>query len=514
MSTKKSYLLGIDVGTSGLKAILIDRAGKVVTSALVEYPLLTPKPGWAEQEPEAWWKAAIKAIGLVRKQAKAKAEEIAGVGLTGQMHGSVFLDKDNAVIRPALLWCDQRTAAECDEITRRVGGLPELLSLTGNQALTGFTAPKVLWLRNQEPRNYERVRKLLLPKDYIRFRLTGEYAIDVADASGTLLFDVKNRTWSNAVLDRLGIRRDILPASMESPEVSGRVTPAGAKAAGLAVGTPVVAGAGDQAAGGVGNGITREGVISSSLGTSGVMFAYAKEPNVDSQGRLHTFCHGVPGAWHCMGVMLSAGGSFRWYRDALNGDLVAAAKKKRVDPYELMTAEAKKAPPGCEGLVFLPYLMGERTPYPDPGARAVFFGLHARHARPHLTRAVMEGVTFGLRDSLELMGLLNIPVREIRASGGGAKSPFWCQMQADIFNAPVVTINVNEGPAFGAALLAAVGTGAFQSVPEACDATIRVAKRWEPDPRQVVVYDEYYGFFRTMYGAVRDRYEALAKLVK
>jgi xylulokinase len=336
----------------------------------------------------------------------------------------------------------------------------------------------------------------------------------VADASGTLLFDVKARTWSNAVLDRLGIRRDILPTVMESPEVSGRVTVAGAKASGLAAGTPVVAGAGDQAAGGIGNGITREGIISSSLGTSGVMFAYAKEPNVDSQGRLHTFCHGVPGAWHVMGVMLSAGGSLRWYRDALNGDLVAAAKKKRVDPYELMTAEAKTAPAGCEGLIFLPYLMGERTPYPDPNARAVFFGLHARHARAHLTRSVMEGVTFGLRDSLELMAQLSIPVREIRASGGGAKSPFWCQMQADIFNAPVVTINVNEGPAFGAALLAAVGTGAFKSVPEACDATIRVAKRWDPDPRQVGAYEEVYGVFRTMYGALKDRFEALAKIVK
>jgi xylulokinase len=510
----KGFLLGIDVGTSGLKALLIDRAGKVITSALVEYPLDTPKPGWAEQDPEAWWKATVRAIGLLRKQAKIKGGDITGVGLTGQMHGSVFLDKDNRVIRPALLWCDQRTAAECDEIVQRVGGLPELLRLTGNQALTGFTAPKVLWLRNQEPHHFERVRRLLLPKDYIRFRLTGEFAIDVADASGTLLFDVKARTWSNAVLDRLGIRRDILPTAMESPAVSGRVTEAGAKATGLAPGTPVVAGAGDQAAGGVGNGIVREGIISSSLGTSGVMFAFAREPNVDSQGRLHTFCHGVPGAWHVMGVMLSAGGSFRWYRDALNADLLDVAKKKRVDPYELMTAEAKNIPAGGEGLFFLPYIMGERTPYPDPHARGVFFGIHARHRRPHFTRAVMEGVTFGLRDSLELMALLNIPVREIRASGGGAKSPFWCQMQADIFNAPVVTINVNEGPAFGAALLAAVGTGAFAGVPEACDATIRVVKRWKPDPKLVSTYDELYGIYRTLYGALKDRFEALAKVIR
>jgi len=504
-------LLGIDIGTTGTKALLINAAGKLLARATAEYELVTPRPNWAEQNPSDWWEATKSAIGKLLKLSKANPNEIKAVGLSGQMHGSVFLNDRNKVIRPAILWCDQRTQAECDEITAAFG-FKGLLRLTCNPALTGFTAPKILWLTKHEPRNWERVRKILLPKDYIRFLLTGEFATEVSDASGTLLFDVKKRRWSEAVLRRLNLSRELLPECYESPEISGRVTPRASRETGLAVGTPVVGGGGDQAAGAVGNGIVMPGIISAVIGTSGVLFAFSDAPEYDPKGRLHTFCHAVPGKWHMMGVTLAAGGSFRWLRDTLCQEEITLAKRKRVDPYEMMTARAAEIRPGSEGLIFLPYLIGERTPYPDPNARGVFLGLTLRHQKPHLIRSVMEGVTFSLRDSLEIMKSLHIPIKEIRASGGGGKSKLWRQMLADVFDAEVVTINIDEGPAFGVALLAGVGVGMYSSVQEACQSTIRVATRVAPKRANVHVYEEYYRLYHSLYPKLREPFHQIASL--
>lgn len=506
-----SFLLGIDVGTTGVKAILITEKGKLVAKATAEYPLLTPKPNWAEQYPADWWQATKKVITKVTNGARIKPQEIRGIGLSGQMHGSVFLDKEDKVIRPAILWCDQRTQAECDEITSTFG-FKELLKLTCNPALTGFTAPKILWLRKHEPQHWKKVRKILLPKDYIRFLLTGEFATEVSDASGTLLFDVNSRRWSDPVLKALQIPKDFLPQSYESFEISARISPHAAKEIGLAEGTPVVGGGGDQAAGAVGNGIVKRGIISSVIGTSGVVFAFSDRPEFDAEGRLHTFCHAVPNKWHMMGVTLAAGGSFRWLRDALCQEEVSVARRKGIEAYELMTAQAAKVSPGSEGLVFLPYMIGERTPYPDPNARGVFLGLTLRHTKAHLIRSVMEGVTFSLRDSLEIMKALHIPIKEIRASGGGGKSKLWRQMQADVFDAEVVTINIDEGPAFGVALLAGVGAGIYASVEEACGSTIRVVSRTSPHRHRTRVYQECYEIYRALYPLLREKFQQIASL--
>jgi xylulokinase len=506
-----AYLLGLDIGTTGTKALLVTEKGKLIARGTSEYPLLTPKPSWAEQDPGWWWRATKKSIAHVLRVSNVRSREIVGIGLSGQMHGSVFLDGGSKVIRPAILWCDQRTQAECDEITAAFG-FKGLLRLTCNPARTGFTAPKILWLRKHEPRHWQRVRKILLPKDYIRFLLTGEFATEVSDASGTLLFDVKNRTWSQALLEKLRIPRDYLPESNESFEISGRVTRRAAEETGLAAGTPIVGGGGDQAAGGVGNGIVEKGIISSVIGTSGVVFAFSDRPEYDRDGRLHTFCHAVPGKWHMMGVTLAAGGSFRWLRDNLCQEEVIAARRTRVDPYELMTLKAEAVPAGSEGVIFLPYMIGERTPYPDPNARGVFLGLTLRHTKAHIVRSVMEGVAFSLRDSLEIMKSLHLPIKEIRASGGGGKSKLWRQIQADVFNTEVVTINIDEGPAFGAALLAAVGAGEFRSVEEACRATIRVTSRVAPQQKGVRRYEEHYALYSSLYPLLRDTFRQLARL--
>ena len=506
-----AYFIGIDVGTTGTKTVLIDAEGRLKAKATVEYPLYTPKPNWSEQQPEDWWQATVATIRTVLTDSGIKPAEVKGIGLSGQMHGSVFLDKDCQVIRPAILWNDQRTAAECEEITQKVGK-ERLFELTSNPALTGFTAPKIVWLRNHEPAHFDKVRKVLLPKDYIRFRLTGEFATEVSDASGTLLFDVRHRSWSQQMLQILEIPAEWMPPAYESPEISGQLSATVAEATGLPVGTPVVGGGGDQAAGGVGNGIVEPGILSSVLGTSGVVFVFSEHPEQEPEGRLHTFCHAVPGKWHMMGVMLSAGGSFRWFRDTLGAEEIAEARAKRVDPYELLTAKAEKAPPGAEGLIFLPYLAGERTPYPDPNARGVFFGLSLRHQKAHLIRAVLEGITFGMRDSLELIRSLNVPIQQIRASGGGGKSRFWRQLQADIFGTEVVTINMDEGPAFGVALLAAVGTGTYASVEEACKATIRIVEKTKPNPKNVKIYEQFYRFYHSLYGTFRQKYAELANL--
>jgi len=424
------------------------------------------------------------------------------------MHGSVFLDAAGQVLRPAILWCDQRTAAQCDWITQRAGR-EVVVRETCNPVLTGFTAPKIVWLQQHEPAAWARVAKVLLPKDYVRYQLTGEFATEVSDASGTSLLNVRERRWSAPMLEAVGLRPDMLPAVFESPEVSGKISAAAAEATGLGAGTPVVGGGGDQAAGAVGNGIVEPGVISVTTGTSGVVFAYMDTPEMDPELRTHTFCHAVPGKWHVMGVMLSAGGSLRWYRDTLGSEERAVAERMGVDPYELLCAQAAQAEAGCRGLVFLPYLSGERTPYPDPHARGVFFGLSLWHRREHLVRSVLEGVSYGLRDSLEILRGLGLPIRQVRASGGGARSDLWRQIQADVFGCELVTINVDEGPAFGAALLAGVGAGVYPSVPEACRRTITVTQRTEPNPDTAQVYERYYQVYRKLYPALRDRFADL-----
>lgn len=501
--------VGIDVGTSGTRAIVIDATGRILGAATAEYPLHTPKPLWAEQDPGDWWRAATQVMRQAIVASGVTPREIACVGLTGQMHGTVFLDEQNAVIRPAMLWCDQRTDAECAWITARVGAV-RLAELTCNLALTGFSAPKIVWLREHEPAAYARLRKVLLPKDYLRFLLTGEFATEVSDASGTLLLDVPRRQWSAEILEKLTIDRRWLPEVDESTVVTGRVSAAGAAATGLAEGTPVVGGAGDQAAGGVGNGIVRSGGVSATIGTSGVVFAFAERPIRDARGRLQTFCHAVPGAWHVMGVTQAAGLSLRWFRDNFGAPESAVGRWAGVDPYELLATEAAQVPPGAEGLLFLPYLMGERTPHLDPHARGVLFGLTARHDRRHVVRAVLEGVAFSLRDSLEIIRQLGIAVDDVRLSGGGARGAVWRQILTSVFGQRGTILSAGEGPAFGAALLAAVGVGHFGSVAEASDATLGVADEVLPEPAAVAVYEQLYAVYRDLYPALRVHFPRVA----
>jgi xylulokinase len=463
--------VGIDVGTSAVKVIAVAEDGEVLERREVPYPLSTPRPGWSEQNPDDWWEATEKALdGLT--------DGVAGIGLSGQMHGLVTLDSSDRPIRPAILWNDQRTSAECEEIERRVG-VERLIRLTGNRALTGFTAPKLVWLRAHEPEAFGRIRHILLPKDYVRLRLTGERATDVADASGTLLFDVAERRWSGEVLEALELPPEWLPGALESPEVSGRTTN----------GTPVAAGAGDQAAGALGVGVAGPGPLSVVLGTSGVVFAalpaYAPEP----EARLHVFCHAVPGTWHAMGVMLSAAGSLRWFRDTFAPGVA----------YEELLAGAEEVEPGADGVLFLPYLSGERTPHADPHARAAFTGLGLEHGRPALTRAVLEGVAYGLRDSLELLRQLGVRAESGRVSGGGARSRLWLQIVASTLGIPLELTAAEEGAAFGAALLGAVAAGVFSDVHEAVDECVRPRERFEPDAGWVRKYEAGYPRFRALY---------------
>ena len=504
--------LGIDIGTSGTKTLAIREDGSILAAATAEYPLASPHPGWSEQNPEDWWQATIKTVRKVMADGQCDKSDVRGIGLSGQMHGSVFLDKQQQVIRPALLWNDQRTAAECDEIERRTGGRKRLISMVANPALTGFTAPKILWLRNHEPRHYDRLTQVLLPKDFVRHRLTGEFATEVSDASGTLLLDVKRRQWSQALLNKLEIDPAVLPKVYESEEVSGQLSQTAAKLLKLPVGIPVVGGGGDQAAGAVGNGIVRRGLISATMGTSGVVFAHSDEMQVDPDGRVHTFCHAVRGKWHVMGVVLSAGGSLQWYRNQLAQEEVRVAQRQKIDPYELITRQAAEVPAGCEGLYFLPYLTGERTPHADPYARAAWIGLSLRHGRGHLARAVMEGATYAMRDCLEIIKGMDIPVREIRLSGGGARSSFWRQMQADVYGQKVVTINAEEGPAYGVALLAAAGTGAFKNVEEACQQTISIVSNTSPSAERKV-YQKTYPLYGKLYSSLKADYRTIAELV-
>ena len=496
-----SVFLGLDVGTGGARALAVNEGGRVVAEASSGYPLSNPRPGWTEQDPEDWWEGAKSALGRVIAEVNGTGGEIVGIGLTGQMHGSVFLDASDKSIRPALLWNDQRTEKQCEEITEAVDP-DRLIQLAGNPALTGFQAPKVLWLREEEPENYARVVRVLLPKDYVRLRLTGEYATDASDAAGTLFLDVKQRDWSEEILDALEVPRGWLPRVHEGPEKTGELREGVAEELGLPRGTPVAAGGGDNAAAAVGVGVVRGGLVSSSVGTSGVLFAAAEGFSPDPSGRLHAFCHAVPGEYHLMGVTLSAGGSLAWWRDTVGGD------------FEDLVAAASEIPPGSEGLVFLPYLSGERTPHLDPRARGAFFGLTARHGLAHMTRAVMEGVVFSLRDSLEIMHGLGVPVEGIRATGGGARSPLWRSLQADVYGAPIRRTTADEGPAHGAALLAGVASGTYANVGEASSVVKLRGEVTEPDPERAKVYEEHYAVYGSLYGATEDAMHRLTDLTE
>ena len=507
-----AYLLGIDIGTSGTKTILIDETGHVHARAVEEYPLYSPRPQWSEQDPLDWWNATCVTVRKVLQQSGVEPGKIAGIGLSGQMHGSVFLDDENTVLRRALLWNDQRTQAECEWITETVGR-DKVVEIISNPILTGFTAGKIIWLHNHEPEIYAKVRKVLLPKDYIRLMLTGEYATEVSDASGTALFNVRKRTWAFELLDAIGIPQDWMPACYESPEVSGTITATAAALTGLMPGTPVVGGGGDQAAGAVGNGIVETGIVSSTIGTSGVVFAFSDEPIVDPQLRLHTFCHAVPDKWHLMGVMLSAGGSLQWYRDAYCQPEKVVAGAIGHDPYELICAEAARAPVGSEGLIFLPYLSGERTPYPDPNARGVLFGLTRRTDRTHVARAVLEGVAYGMADSFQIMEQMHLPIRQVRASGGGARSKVWRDIQTNITGYSHVTINVDEGPALGVALLAGVGTGIYPSVEAACQATIQVKDADDACTISHAAYKKFHKLYQNLYAHLKEDFAEVARIV-
>ena len=495
---REGSLLGLDIGTSGARAIAIDLAGNVLVAATEEYPQATPRPGWTEQEPEDWW-AASQAV--LRRVVSECGQPPLALGLTGQMHGAVFLDESDHVIRPALLWNDQRTHRQCQEITDKVG-MQRLVEITGNPALTGFQAPKILWLRDEEPAAFSRLHRVLLPKDYVRLRLTGEHATDVSDASGTLLLDLRRRQWSEEVLDALEIPRDWLPVMHEGPDDTGAVTASAAKLTGLPPGLAVAAGGGDNAAAAVGNGIVRPGVVSSSVGTSGVVFAHSDEPMVDPRGRLHSFCHAVPGAYHVMGVTLAAGAALRWWRDIVSPG----------SDFEAMASLAAHAPAGSGGLLFLPYLSGERTPVLDPSARGAFVGLNMTHTLAHLTRAVMEGVVHSLKQCVDLIAGLPLPVTEIRATGGGARSAMWRQLQSDMFGMPVFRNTVDEGPAFGAALLAGVACRAYASVSDATALVQLRADVTRPDTDVSGLYQQQHEVYASLYESTAGAMHRLSAL--
>ncbi len=504
-----SYYLGIDVGTSGTKTLLIDQRGKVIAEASAEYPLQQPRPGWTEQSPDQWWDASVKTVRQVMKTATLRPGDVRAIGLSGQMHGSVFLNKANEVIRPALLWNDQRTAAECGELTTLAGGRKALIKMVANPALTGFQAPKILWLRNHEPKHFAKLTKVLLPKDEIRRRLTGEYVTDVSDASGTLLLDVVKRRWSTSLMAKLGLDMSLLPTVVESEDVTGTLTKEAASHLGLSTDCKVVGGAGDCAAGAIGNGVVRAGVLSTSIGTSGVMFVYSDEPQYDAAGRLHTFCHAVRGKWHMMGVNLTSGGALQWWAENVMQGLQGFSSDQ---VYEAITNEAQSIAAGSNGLVFLPYLNGERTPHADPSARGAFVGLNLTHRRAHLSRAVMEGITFALRDSLAIIESLGVPVKEVRASGGGSRNPLWRQMQADVFSKKITTLKVEQGPAYGVALLAAVGDGAYRNIEQACKATIEVATQTAIDRSAAKSYNAIFPIYQRLYASLRNDFAELATL--
>lgn len=485
--------LGIDVGTGGTRAVVVDETGKVTATATAEHhAFASPEIGWAEQNPHDWRRAAVEAIRAVLAEEKINAAEIGAIGFSGQMHGAVLLDERDEVLRPALIWCDQRTDKQCRDLTERIGA-ENLIKLVANPAITGFTLPKLLWTRDNEPEIWEKVRTILLPKDYVRLKLSGDKATDVADASGTLLFDVKNRRWSNEMFDALDLDENLFPRAFESIEITGKISAEGAKETGLIEGTLIVAGAGDNAAGAIGMGLTRAGTVGATIGTSGVVFGVTDEPKFDLKGRIHTLCHAIPERWHNTGVTLAAGLSLKWFRENFGGN----------KSFDELTDEAAKIPAGADGLLWLPYLMGERTPHLDANARACFVGLTANHTRAHLTRAVLEGVAFSLREAMEIFVETGAKIKKIRLGGGGAKSKLWRQIQADIYGRTVEILEAEEGAAFGAAILAGVGAGKWKTVDEACEKTIRVAEIVEPNRTNAQIYDGQFATYRKIYPAMR-----------
>jgi xylulokinase len=494
--------LGVDVGTGGTRALVVDERGKIQAGVTAPHEdMRMERPLWAEQRPENWWDATIQAVRGALAEARITGRDVRGVGLSGQMHGLVILDKDNAVIRPSLIWCDQRSQPQVDAINQTVGRA-KVLEATANPVLTGFTLPKLLWVRDNEPEHFARVRKMLLPKDYVRFRLTGDFATEVSDASGTALFDVVKREWSLQMMDALGLDRSILPKCYESVEVTGQISQAVAAVTGLAAGTPVVGGGGDQASSAVGNGIVELGIVSCTLGTSGVVFAHMEQVAYDPSGRVHTFCHAVPGKWHVMGVTQGAGLSLQWFRNQLAPGT----------DYGALTAEAAKSPPCAHGLFWLPYLMGERTPHLDATARGGWIGVTAKHTRADLIRSVIEGVSYSQKDCLDIIEQLGVTVNSVRVSGGGGKSPFWRQVLADVFEKPVVTLATQEGSAYGAALLALVGTGAYASVPEVCRSVIRETGTVSPRGEESRFYRDGHALYASLYPALKPIYQRIAKL--
>ena len=501
------YFLGIDTSTTSSKALIIDEGGDVVAVASSSHTLQTPRPLWSEQDPREWWEAVSASIRTVLEQAGIGGDAIGAIGLTGQMHGLVLLDEAGNVLRPAILWNDQRTQSQCDEIHRRIGK-EKFIQITGNVALTGFTAPKILWVKENEPEVYARAKHVLLPKDYIRYKLTGEYALDKADGAGTVLFDLKRRDWSDEVLAALEIPRSWMPRTFEGPEFTGYVSEEAASLTGLKAGTPVSAGAGDQAAQAVGVGAVEPGIVGLTVGTSGVVFATTPSALIEPEGRLHAFCHAVPGLWHFMGVMLSAAGSLQWYRDTLASNM----------SFDDLLKEAESIPAGCEGLLLLPYLTGERTPHPDPLARGAFIGLTIRHQRAHMTRAVLEGVSFGLKDSFTLIQNAGAStgsaqrlgaITQVRASGGGTKGALWRQILASVLEAELVTVNTTEGAAYGAAILAGVGAGAWMDVSSGCKVCIKITGSTQPDPSQTEAYRKTYPLYQELYPALKSSFDRM-----
>lgn len=505
------YVLGVDLGTSGTKTVLFDKQGRAIASASREYPLDQPRNGWAEQDPECWWQAARETIRQVIGESGVAPAQIRGLGISGQMHGLVLLNENGQVLRKAILWCDGRTQQECNEITRIVGR-ERLIRITANPALTGFTAGKILWVRRHEPEIWKQVRHILLPKDYVRFRLTGEYGSEMSDASGTNLLDVPRRCWSGAILDALALDATLLPPLMESGDAAGTVTSRAAEETGLQPGTVVAAGAGDNAAAAVGTGVVTAGKAFATIGTSGVVFAHADQVQIDPQGRVHTFCAAVPGAYTVMSCTLAAGLSLKWFRDQFCQAECQTAAQMGEDPYTLMSQEAAQSPIGANRLVYLPYLMGERSPLLDADARGAFIGLSGIHARRDLLRAVMEGVIYSMRQNLEVLRGMGIAPAEMRACGGGARSPFWRQMMADVFALPVRTVKNTEGPALGAAILGGVAAGMYADIPSACAALIRENAPQLPDVQRHVDYEKYYDLYVSLYPALKDTYRALARL--
>ena len=508
-----AYYLGIDVGTSGTKTLLMDAEGKVLATASAEYDFATPRPGWTEQDPALWWDATVKTVRAVVKKAKVDGKQVAGIGLSGQMHGLVITDGAGRPLRPSIIWNDQRTAAQAAEIERRAGGKKGLIGLVGNAAMTSFTLTKLLWVRDNEPRIYDRIRHLLLPKDYVRLQLTGQYVGDVSDMSGTLMLDQRKRNWSPKILALCEVDASILPPVVESHQISALLRKDVAAMLGLAAGTPVVGGAGDQPAGAVGNGIVEDGLTSATMGTSGVVYAHSKKYVVDPDSRANTFCSAVDGEYCMFGCVLAAGGSFQWFRNNLGAEEVALARKLKTDPYELLTAQAAQAHPGCDGVFWLPYLTGERTPHADPMARAGWIGIHSGTGRKELIRSVMEGATFAMNDTVHILrDERGLPIKQIRLSGGGARSAFWRQLQADIYGTQCVTINAEEGPAYGVALLAAVGTGRFKNIREACKKAISITRTIQPDPKAKKLYAKHYNEYRRLYPALKEEFARIAGL--